>query len=362
MPQRAAAARRRRTTALGLAVAAWALSLLGSGALGGCYVLHLAKGQLDLVNGQRPLDVAVRDERDPVRRALLAEVPSIRAFAERVLGFSPSESYVGYYAVERGFLTLVLSASPRDRLKAYTRWYPIAGRVPYRSFFDEERAKRAQAELEAQGYDTYLHSSPAYSTLGFFRDPITTPMLERGPPCPKPTSRETLDGCLVAGLAETLIHELTHRHLYIAGKTRFNEQLASFVGRTGVIQYLASRGLYDEALRQRLLVAYERQYTFQHEAAAAARELQTLYAGPLSRAEKLARREPIFMRLESRALEIFPDSAPGKFRMNNARILQYLRYDRGSTKFERLWREAGYAWARFWPLVEREAKLSTQES
>jgi predicted aminopeptidase len=319
----------------------------------GCYVLHLAGGQLGLVNDQQPIDEALASEADPRRRALLAEVPGIHAFGESVVGLKRSDSYVGYYAIQRPWLTLVLSAAPRDQLVPYTRWYPIAGRVPYRSFFDEERAKAAQRELDAMGYDTYLHHSPAYSTLGFFRDPVTTPMLDRGPPCPPPAVPERLDLCRLAGLAETLLHELTHQTLYVPGQTTFNEQLASFVGRTAAIQFLSQRGVYDEALRARLEVAFGRQRALETEASQVTKELGELYASSLSLEQKLARREPLFRALAARAAQIYPDTRPENWTFNNARLLQYRRYDRQADTMRKTFEEAGGSWARFWQLVGR---------
>jgi predicted aminopeptidase len=319
----------------------------------GCYVLHLAGGQLHLINDQKPIPQAIREERDPGRKALLAEVETIKQFAHDVLGFSPDDSYAGYYAVEQGYLTLVLSAAPRDKLEPLTRWYPFAGRVPYRTYFDEQRARRAQEELEREGYDTFLHPSAAYSTLGFFRDPVTTPMLDRAPPCPPPsTASSTVDGCKLAGLAETLLHELTHRHAYAPGHTDFNEQLASFVGRKAALQYLIWRGLYTPELRARLELAYRRQRSFEELVAQASKELRAIYASHGSLEQKLKRREPVFAQLAVQASAIFPGSTPEKFRMNNARILQYGRYDRNSQDMQALWERARGNWPRFWALVQ----------
>jgi predicted aminopeptidase len=320
--------------------------------LQGCYVLHLAGGQLHLINDQKPLDQAVLEEKDPARKALLAEVEPIKQFARDMLGFSPDDSYAGYYPVERGYLTLVLSAAPKDSLTPITRWYPFAGRVPYRSYFDEARAKRAEQTLQEEGYDTFLHPSAAYSTLGFFRDPVTTPMLDRAPPCPAPPAPEVLDRCRLAGLAETLLHELTHRHAYAPGHTDFNEQLASFVGRKAALQFLIWRGVYDAPLRARLETAYRRQRAFEELVTGASKKLSAIYESPIPFEQKLREREPVFAEIALRASQIFPDSKPDDFRMNNARILQYGRYDRNSQDMQAMWERAGGDWQRFWSQVK----------
>jgi predicted aminopeptidase len=322
-------------------------------------VAHLAKGQLSLVNQQKPLAQAIADEADPTRRALLAEVPVVTRFAERVVAMDRTESYVGYYALERPWLTLVLSSAPRDRLEPHTRWYPFAGRVPYRSFFDAGRAQEEKARLEAAGYDTYLHESPAYSTLGFFRDPVTTPMLETRFGCTGLVPSGRVDPCRIAQLAETLLHELTHYHRYVPGNTELNEQLASFVARKAVVQYLSFRGLYDEPLRQRLQDLYARQAQFAQAVSVAAEELRALYASDASHAQKLAARVPIFERLTQVGLALFPGSERDDFEMNNARVLQYLRYDRHSDALEALWQAAEGYWPSFWARVDRMLREAT---
>jgi predicted aminopeptidase len=131
-------------------------------------------------------------------------------------------------------LVLVLSGAYKDRLEPYTWWFPIVGRVPYKGFFDFQAAKRAAHDLAADGFDVYLRPSPAFSTLGWFNDPLLSTSLRA----------DSTD------LANTVIHELTHNTFYAPGQAVFNESFANFVGARGAAWFFRSRG--DSADAQRV--------------------------------------------------------------------------------------------------------------
>jgi predicted aminopeptidase len=120
----------------------------------------------------------------------------------------------------------VVSAAYRDTLKPYTWWFPIVGRVPYKGYFDFGAAQRDARNLVADGFDVYVRPSDAFSTLGFFNDPLLN---------------TTLKGDSL-GLANTVIHELTHNTFYASGQAPFNESFAMFVGARGAAAFFRSRG------------------------------------------------------------------------------------------------------------------------
>ena len=316
------------------------LALIGALLLPGCYYMQAAAGQLELVNEQRPLADALRRERDPERRRLLALVPDIRAFGRDVMQLRPGRSYQSYFATERTGIAYVISASARTRFEPHLFTFPIVGSVAYKSFFAEAEARAAAAELEAEGYDVWVGPATAYSTLGYFRDPVTTVMMRKG----------------FTAFVEVLLHEMTHGRLYVPGQTDFSEQLASFAGERGAEQYLRSRFRHDVVRMAELDAHLARRRALERHVSDALVELNALYARKLPEARVLALRAPVFARLRAQLAALAPDARPDELVVNNARLLQYQRYLAGGPVMEQLWRRARGSWVRFWPLVEQHAR------
>jgi predicted aminopeptidase len=337
------AGRRRRQRRLSLAaqVLRGALAIAGVpvGACA-CGPLALAGQQLELLNQQVPLARAQQRERDPRRRRLLALVPEVVGFGRDVMQLRPRRSYTGYFETERRGIVWVLSASERTRLVPRLFSYPIVGDVAYRSFYAEADARQAAAELEAEGYDAFVNAATAYSTLGYLRDPVTTIMMRKG----------------TIAFIEVLLHEMTHERLYVAGHSELSEQLASFVGERGVEQFVARRYGTRGTMPALLEAHLARRRVREAVARATLEELRALYDSPVSDAEKLRRRLPIFAALSAKLAALSPDATPEELEVDNARMLQLERYLASGPELAALWRRAGGSWVRFWPLVEAYAQ------
>ncbi len=193
----------------------------------GRYLLRAAWEEGRILAARQSISFVINDEAtDPVTRSKLELVLAARAFAHDSVKLRTGRSFTMYSKLRRDTLVLVLSGAYRDRLARYTWWFPIVGRVPYKGYFDYDAAKRARDAMQADGFDTSLRPASAFSTLGFFNDPILSTTL----------------GSDSIELANTVIHELTHNTFYAPGQAVFNESFANFVGSRGAAWFFRSRG------------------------------------------------------------------------------------------------------------------------
>lgn len=211
-----------------------ALSACGTG-----YYLQAAAGQLALMRAREPMEQVLADPATPevVRRQLLV-VDAALLFARMELGLPATDSYRHYADLGRTSVVWNVFAAPEFSLEPREWCYPVAGCTTYRGWFSEDKARKFAARLAARGDDVFIGGVAAYSTLGWFADPVLNTML----------SDED------AGLAGLLFHELAHQLFYVPGDTLFNEGFASFVAEEGTRRWLESRkdgeALEGLALRQ----------------------------------------------------------------------------------------------------------------
>jgi predicted aminopeptidase len=198
----------------------------------GCYLSRAGWEEARILQRRRPIVDLVQDSAiDRVTRDKLRLVLEVRQFAIDSLRLAAKESFTTFSQLDSDTLVLVLSAAYRDRLEPFTWWFPIVGSVPYKGFFDFDAARREARRLSTRGFDVYLRPSAAFSTLGFFNDPLLSTTLRE----------DSLD------LANTVIHELTHNTFYAPGQADFNESFANFVGARGAARFFRARGREDAA-------------------------------------------------------------------------------------------------------------------
>ncbi|MDQ6691121.1 MAG: aminopeptidase [Gemmatimonadota bacterium] len=199
-----------------------------------CYLSRGAWEEAKILSRRQPISELVRDPAvPPDAKDKFRVVLAARQYARDSLGLRTKDSFTTYSRLDHDTLVLLVSAAYRDTLKPYTWWFPIVGRVPYKGYFDFAAAKREAKSLSEDGFDVYVRPSDAFSTLGFFNDPLLN---------------TTLKGDTLS-LANTVIHELTHNTFYASGQAPFNESFAMFVGARGAAAFFRSRGQPAAAAR-----------------------------------------------------------------------------------------------------------------
>ena len=246
----------------------------------GRYLLRAGWEEGKILWHRRSIAAMIADPATPPGiRAKLRVVLAARVFAQDSLGLAARQSFTTYSRLPHDTLVLVLSGAYQDRLEPVTWWFPIVGRVPYKGYFDFAAARAAARKLEAGGYDAHLRPSPAFSTLGFFNDPLLSTTLED----------DSLE------LANTVIHELTHNTFYAADQAVFNESFANFSGARGAERFFRSRG--DSLAANAVAARWNDEKVLGRFWAGVYRSIDSVYrAHPGDRAERIAAHDTVYAR------------------------------------------------------------------
>ena len=303
--------------------------------ISGCspfYVMRAAYEEGKILWRREPIpEYLAKPDLAPETQDKLKLVLAVRDYARDVLKLNVGGSYSSYSYVDRPDLTYILTAAPRTELQAYTWWFLIVGRVPYKGYFSKEEAEAAAKELENAGYDTNIRTSAAFSTLGWFDDPLLAHLLRY--------DRVTL--------AEVVFHELFHNTLYVKGAGAFNESAANFVGGRSAIDFFGDRFGAASAEHERAMRAWEQELEFSEFIENLAMSLDELYASKIPDEEKLRLRQGVFAQAKETWSETIARHPTHRFRnfakqpLNNAVIIHYRLYLKNLKLFEALYDAQG---------------------
>lgn len=300
----------------------------------GCYftyILESGYNQAKILTHAQPLEEIYTDPDSPEEtKRKLKLVEATKTFAEENLGLKKDRNYTQFVKLDRPYVSYVVSAAPRHELKAYTWSFPIVGEVPYKGFFDQEKANRQASELAKEGLDVSVRGVSAYSTLGYFRDPILSSMLND-------SDHE---------LVSLIIHETVHTNLWIKNNAKFNERLAVFLGTKGAIEFYRFReGPNSETVGLILAEAHDEKI-FSAFITKEIQDLKSWYSENStppenSRQERLNSirerfRKSVLPQLKSEAYSRFAERP-----LNNAHLVMYDVYFSDLQDFERLWEKEG---------------------
>lgn len=318
--------------------------------LGACSSINwygqAARGQWDILQRREAIATLLeKDDLDPELRAQLSYLQEARQFASTHLQLPDNGSYRDYADLEREAAVWTLIVTPELSLEPKQWCYPLVGCQSYRGYFKEHKAIQLAHRYHLQGYDSLVLDTPAYSTLGWFDDPILNTMLGH--------YREETAG--------TIFHELAHQVLYVSGDTSFNEAYATWVGRAGTRAWLRFKEDAESLLAWEKRTEWRQNYYYMLQTARD--ELAEAYAQnhdtPTKRRAKTQLLEQLQQRLEAQQMPV-PDP------LNNAQLAIVATYEDGVKRFAKLFQCHNMDWKRFhaaaqviaeWPAAQRQQWL-----
>jgi predicted aminopeptidase len=302
------------------------LALLQTSCANLTYVTQAAVGQNDLLVRARDIDELVRDDRVNGRmRGLLSQVAQMKRFGE-AHGLTATTNYTKYVRVDRPVAVWVVSASAPLEFRSKSWTFPLVGSFTYLGWFKRDAADELAARLRLDGWDADVRGAGAYSTNGYFEDPVVSTMIAPGPEA-------------LGELANVILHESAHASFFVRNQSTLNESVANFVGDTLGESYLEAT-VGPTAPETRAYAAHERSRAKTGEALREAFvALDALYASKQPDAAKLAAKEEILTRLDAKV--------HATRHLNNATLIQYRTYNSGQKELGELLAACGGSWSRF---------------
>lgn len=305
------------------------------------YIMRAAYEEAKILAKREPIEDVIADPTtSSIEKQKLRLVTQSREFG-KTIGLDPKKTFTKYSRVDRDVLTWVVLASKDDSFSLHEWWFPVVGSVPYKGFFELEDAKEEGRKLERKGYEVWIRGADAFSTLGWFNDPVLSTILKNDD----------------LRIVNTILHESVHTTVWIKDHVDFNESLANFVGAAAAIDFYKSAwaacGQEDTACRdiqsaniKKAEDAQRRELEFGDMVGALYQQLDGLYKGSASREEKLAQRKIIFEKITSEFKARYPAYQRMK-EINNAEIMQLKLYLTALRDFDAAFQNVTGKWDKF---------------
>lgn len=318
------------------------------------YVMRAAYEQGKLIAAREDIAAVIADPRTtPETRQKLSIVVEAREFS-KTLALTPGDSFTMYADIGRDAASWVVVASRKDSFTLKTWWFPIVGSVPYKGYFDKEDAIEEAKELAEDGYETWVRGADAFSTLGWFNDPVLSTTLRNDQ----------------VQIANTVIHEILHSTVWIPNYVEFNESLANFVAYEGNLMFFEAQlekcDVHNQTCRETTLKQIEqarysrdREYEIAEVVQALYSDLDTLYTSSATMDEKLSKREEVFKRHVQPLRERYPNLKI-LTSVNNAEVIQLKIYLTKLHSFLMAFQQDRRDWAAFLKRIE-EIKLGAED-
>ncbi|MBL7661357.1 aminopeptidase [bacterium] len=330
------------------------LILVCLGVTSGCspfFVMRAGYEESRILLGKKPITKVIEKTANQKTKAKLELVQQARSFAA-ALGLKPRGSFTEYYDIQRDVLVWVLSATPKFSFEPYTWWFPIVGSMPYRGYFSKTAGINAAKVLAAKNYDTFLRSSAAFSTLGWFDDPLLS---------------TTLAADEVA-LVDTVIHEIVHNTIWVKDNVFFNETMANVIGGLGAYEFFKARGdLVNAAIAEKRIA---REKKFSEFIQTTKTQLITLFQENIAARDQELRKQEILeaavRNWDEIHILVMGEKLKNPLVLNNAAIIAYEIYLKDYQKFHdyvtaRKSQNTTYDLAQFIAELEKLARLADSE-
>jgi predicted aminopeptidase len=310
------------------------------------YYDQAINGQMEILRNQEPISDLVDNPETPAKlRKKLAFIQGVRDFAAKELHLHVNDHYLSYVALDRPYVVWNVFAAPQFSLTPKTWCFPIVGCVSYRGYFAEDDARRFGDSLKQEGYDVFIGGAIAYSTLGWFDDPVLSTFLSLSEP----------------DTAALIFHELAHGLLYIKDDTAFNESFATAVEQEGLRRWQASAN--DPNGYEKWLRKYGRRQKFTALVSKYRIRLEALYESDLPLTAKQKQKDAVFtqMRTEFRGLksdhgDMAAYDAWFNYPLNNAQLISVSTYHNWVPAFGRILSESGGNLEKFYQKCRQLAK------